>query len=157
MPNHVFRNFRFRKFFLVLSTAILYYLFARLSLMLQFQTSNATPVWIPSGFAFAAMLLCGRQIMPGILVGAFLANFTVFISNGATSLSSAVLLSLFIGAGNTGEALAGNYLLRKMIRYQHLQEIFSPLWRKSDEIAMRAVTCATKLFNYYLASAAVII
>jgi integral membrane sensor domain MASE1 len=114
-----------RKWLEILLTAVVYYLLARLSLLLQFQSSNATPVWLPSGFAFAVMLLCGRHVAYGILTGAFFANLIVFMSNGAAPLPSAALLSFVIGVGNTAEALTGSYLLRKMTTYGNIRNLFS--------------------------------
>ena len=112
----IFRtNTWLRHFLLILFTACLYFLLARISLFLQFESSNATPVWPPAGFAFAMVIIWGIQVSPGILFGAFAANFLVFISNQTVDYPTAALLSLFIAAGNTGEALVGNYLLKHFI------------------------------------------
>lgn len=96
----------------IIFTAAVYFFLARLCLLLQFQNSNASPVWAPSGFAFAMILLRGKRIIPGILIGAFAANAVTFINNNV-ELSTAVWVSAVISLGNTGEALAGFYLLRK--------------------------------------------
>ena len=67
----------------ILGAAVLYYGAARLGLLLAFEKTNATPVWPPSGIALALILLFGYRVWPGILLGAFLANFVVFEANGA--------------------------------------------------------------------------
>jgi PAS domain S-box-containing protein len=100
---------------MILLVAAGYFVLARLSLILSFESSNATPVWPPSGFAFAMILVLGYRVAPGILIGAFSANLVVFQANHTTGLSTAVLISFIISIGNMGEALAGNYILRKMI------------------------------------------
>lgn len=98
----------------VLFTAGMYFLLARASLLFQFQSTNATPVWPPSGFAFAIVLLWGFRMAPGIFIGAFTANFLIYINNQIDS-GTAAWLSTVIGLGNTGEALAGIYLIKMII------------------------------------------
>ena len=61
--------------------AICYLVVARLSLLLAFENTNASPVWPPSGLAFAAMLIWGRRIWPGIFMGALAANLLAFYGN----------------------------------------------------------------------------
>ncbi len=110
------RTHTWLRFFLqLLFTSGLYFLLARMSLLLQFDSSHATPVWPPAGFAFAIVLLWGNRIAPGILLGAFVANFLVFTMHETVDYPTAVWLSILIGIGHTGEALMGNYLLKKMI------------------------------------------
>ncbi|MEC5161448.1 CHASE domain-containing protein [Janthinobacterium sp. CG_S6] len=91
--------------------ALAYFGAARLSLLLAFADSNATPVWPPSGIAFAMVVLFGYRMWPGILAGAFAANLAVFSANHVAPGWSGVLVSAAIGCGNTLEALLGAYLL----------------------------------------------
>jgi PAS domain S-box-containing protein len=72
-------------------------------------------VWPPSGIAFAALLLLGFRYWPGILLGAFAANFVEFAVNGTLSGVPAFAASLSIAAGNTLEALCGTWLLRRFV------------------------------------------
>jgi integral membrane sensor domain MASE1 len=44
-----------------------YAVIARASLMLAFAHTNVTPVWPPSGIAFAALLLMGYRAWPACL------------------------------------------------------------------------------------------
>ncbi|MYM88621.1 response regulator [Rugamonas sp. FT82W] len=97
---------------LVLLTAC-YYLTANASLMLAFAHTNATPVWPPSGIAFAAILLLGQGAWPAILLGALAANLSTFTTNGLPFTAGLVTASLLIAAGNTLEALAGAWLMRR--------------------------------------------
>ena len=61
----------------VLVVAAVYYGAARLGLLLAFEKTNASPVWPPSGIAFAAVLLLGYRIWPGImLVDCSISNVT---------------------------------------------------------------------------------
>lgn len=78
--------------------AVLYTALAWGSLRL-FATLNAStsPVWPPTGLAIAALLLFGRRLWPGVLVGAFAANL---LTSGRPDVA------LAIAAGNTLEAVA---------------------------------------------------
>src|SRR3954462_3619354 len=62
--------------------ALCYALVARASLLLAFADTNATPVWPPSGIAFAAIILMGHRAWPAIMMGAFAANLATFHANG---------------------------------------------------------------------------
>jgi integral membrane sensor domain MASE1 len=115
---------RLRHMLEILFTAAVYFILARLSLLLQFQSSNATPVWPPSGFAFAIMLLLGHRIAPGIMLGAFAGNLFVFLSNKTCGLNTAIWLSFVISIGNTSESLLGYYFLNKIIPHARVKNIF---------------------------------
>ena len=99
----------------VLGVALVYYLAARLGLLLAFEATNASPVWPPSGIALAAMLLLGYRVWPGIFLGAFAANLVVFAANKAAGGITIGIVSSSIAAGNTLEALAGALLIHRLI------------------------------------------
>ena len=86
--------------------AVVYFVAARLSLLLAIPPGYATAVWPPSGIALAATLLLGNRLWPGIWLGAALANYTV---------SSSPALAVAMGTGNALEALAGAALIRHYI------------------------------------------
>lgn len=92
--------------------AVVYYFSARWSLLLAFEDSNASPIWPPSGIALGAMLLFGRRVWPGLIIGAFAANLVTFEANQVVAGPAAILVSLSIACGNTLEALFGFCLLR---------------------------------------------
>jgi signal transduction histidine kinase/CheY-like chemotaxis protein/integral membrane sensor domain MASE1 len=92
-----------------------YALIARASLLLAFAHTNATPVWPPSGIAFAAILLMGYRAWPAIFIGALAANLATFHANGLSMHAGVVLASTLIAAGNTLEALAGVWMIRRSI------------------------------------------
>jgi signal transduction histidine kinase len=89
----------------ILGLATIYFVAARLGLMMDAVAGFATLVWPPTGIALAALLLGGYRLWPGILIGAFVAN----LSTGAP-----LLAALGIGVGNTLEAVVGTYLLRRI-------------------------------------------
>ena len=85
--------------------AAVYVILARIGLGIHAISAFATLVWAPTGVSLAALLLLGNRCWPGIAVGALLANY----------LTGAPLpVALGIAAGNTLEALAGAYALRRI-------------------------------------------
>src|SRR5438876_9240070 len=90
---------------MLVAVALIYIGCAKLGLALAFRAAQVTAVWPPTGFAIAAVLLLGRQSIPGILIGAFLANATahepLWVAGG-------------IAIGNTLEAVVGATLLQRL-------------------------------------------
>jgi signal transduction histidine kinase/CheY-like chemotaxis protein/integral membrane sensor domain MASE1 len=97
----------------LLLLAMGYALVATASLQLSFAHTNATPLWPPSGMAFAAIILLGYRVWPAIMLGAFLANLFTFHLNGQPLSAPMVLASAAISAGNALEALSGAWMLRR--------------------------------------------
>jgi signal transduction histidine kinase len=94
---------------------------ARLGLRMDAVAGFATLVWPPTGISLAALLLFGRQLWPGVFLGALCANLLA----GAPPA-----VAFGIGAGNAFEALAGSWLLREVTG-------FSPrLERVSDVVSL---------------------
>jgi hypothetical protein len=71
---------------------------------MAFTADQVTLVWPPTGLALAALLLYGRQAWAGVFIGAFIANATAH---------ETLPVAFFIAIGNTLEAIAAAYLLRR--------------------------------------------
>src|SRR6185295_6566152 len=125
MPANQSSSARLPSFLLILIVGAGYFILAKLSLLLSFESSNATPVWPPSGFAFAMILIFGYRLAPGILLGAFAANLVVLYSSHTTTVPAAIILSAIISIGNTGEALVGYYMLKKMMPFAKDNQYFN--------------------------------
>jgi signal transduction histidine kinase/integral membrane sensor domain MASE1 len=103
------------RFFLIFLTGLLYFVVAKLGLLLAFESTNASPVWPASGLALALMLLWGKRVAPGIFLGALCANFITFLSQSHHHSPILLLLvSALIAFGNTLEAIIGEFILRKL-------------------------------------------
>jgi PAS domain S-box-containing protein len=103
-----------------LVVAIVYFAGAELGLSLASLHQNVTPVWPPTGIAIASLLIFGRQVWPGIFLGALAANLPTNIPVGS---------AIGIALGNTLEALVAWYLLRRTTR-----------WRRSFESVADVLT-----------------
>lgn len=123
---------------ITMSVAALYFFAARIGLLLAFEQTNASPVWPPSGLAFALALMFGRRVYPGILLGAFCANLTVFSANQAAPMVSILVASLAIACGNTVETICGMWLIR---RFGDPEKCFSRLRGALHFLGVSAVMC----------------
>src|SRR6185503_4868410 len=112
MSTHVLR--------IVAITAV-YFVAARLGFSLASMAEQVTTVWPPAGIALAAVLIFGYRVWPGILAGALLANLTA---------SETVPVAAVIAVGNTLEALAGAWLLRRLVGFER------PLERIRDVLGL---------------------
>ena len=93
-----------------LAVAGVYFGGAKLGLSLAFAAEQVTVIWPPSGISLAAVLLLGYGVWPGIVLGAFLANATAH---------EPLTVAAGIAVGNTLEALAGAWLLRKVVGFDN--------------------------------------
>ena len=71
--------------------------------------SSTIPMWPPSGFALAGVLVCGLRVWPAIFVAAFAAALPAGFADAEAADS--VLLPFGAAAGSTLEALVGGYLI----------------------------------------------
>ncbi len=90
--------------------AILYLIAAWLGGLAKVPGTNSSPFWPASGIALAAMMILGRQIWPGIMIGAVLANLPYLRPSFVGFMTAGV-----IGIGNTLEHVVGYRLLQKFI------------------------------------------
>jgi len=96
------------------AVAGVYFAVARVSLMLAFEGTSASPVWPPAGIALSAMLLMGYRAWPGVLVGAVVANVTVLQLNTSAGLPAVAVASLGVAIGNTCAAVVGRWLITRV-------------------------------------------
>jgi diguanylate cyclase (GGDEF)-like protein/PAS domain S-box-containing protein len=86
--------------------AALYVAAAKFGFTMAFSAEQVTLVWPPTGLSLAALVLLGAEAWPGVFLGAFIAN--------ATSHEPA-LVALGIAFGNTLEAVAAAYVVRRLV------------------------------------------
>jgi len=89
-----------------LAIAFFYILGAKLGFFLAFLNSQVSPIWPPEGIAFTAIVLLGRKAIPGIFLGALIANY---LNN--PHIPTAIL----IGFGNTIGVILNAFLLNRFI------------------------------------------
>lgn len=99
--------------------AVVYLIAGKLGLQLAHVNASVTAIWPCTGLAFAALLVYGYRVWPGILIGAFLVNLTT---------AGTIETSAGIAIGNTLEALTGCYLVNRFARgkeaFARAQDIF---------------------------------
>ncbi|WP_167083945.1 bifunctional diguanylate cyclase/phosphodiesterase [Massilia frigida] len=98
--------------------ATIYYITARLGLLLALPPGYAAPIWPAAGIALGAVLICGNRVAPGIWIGSFLCNVAVSFDAGSTALLvKSLLLPAILGMGATAQAIAGGYLIRRFVGF----------------------------------------
>jgi PAS domain S-box-containing protein len=97
---------------IMLTTAVIYFLAARLSLQLAVGGTTATSVWPPSGIALAVILIWGYRMGPAVLIGAFFANILTLKGAGLAP-AYYVAASLVTAIGNMLEGIIGAYLIKR--------------------------------------------
>ena len=116
----------------ILGVAVAYFVVGKLALPLAIAPGYATAVWPAAGIALAGILLFGRGIWPGILIGSFsvYAGIAFDSASPATMLISS-LLPTGIAVGVTLQALAGAQLIRRFVGFPNpldrLKNIFKVL------------------------------
>lgn len=112
--------------------ALLYLAAAQAGLAFAVVGSTVTLAWPPSGIALVAILVFGYRITFGIALGAFLAN-------AWTGLP--LLLAAGIAVGNVLEALAGAFLLKRLVRFRNMLD------RRRDvfSLIVLAAICSTTI------------
>ena len=92
----------------ILLLAAGYFLTARISMYLSGMPAHISFVWLPAGLALAALLVGGLRLAPGIIVGAFAAQYSV----GGSAWMCAV-----VALGSTLSAVAGTWLLQRKLAF----------------------------------------
>jgi integral membrane sensor domain MASE1 len=83
---------------------VIYFALAKGGLALASINPSATPIWPPTGFALAAVLLWGYRTWPAIFAASLIVNATT-----AGSIATAIA----IATGNSLEAVVGAYLINR--------------------------------------------
>ncbi len=112
--------------------ALLYFVAAQVGLAFAVVGSTVTLVWPPSGIALVAILVFGYRTIPGVALGAFLANAWTGVP---------LLLAAGIALGNTLEPVVGALLLQRLAGFRNTLE------RRGDVFALilLAGICSTML------------
>ncbi len=91
--------------------AVLYFVIGGLSLRLAAQPGNVSALWPPSGVALAAVLVFGRRLWPGIVVGSSAAN--LFYFPAAHVGVGSVIGSIVIAFGSALEVATASWIIER--------------------------------------------
>jgi signal transduction histidine kinase len=90
--------------------ALLYVATGWIGLSLDQYSEHESLIWPPSGLALAALILYGRRLWPGVLLGSITLNVIVGGDHSA-GLAVAIPTGLAVAVGNMLEALVGSWLM----------------------------------------------
>jgi integral membrane sensor domain MASE1 len=126
----------------VVALAAVYHLAARLGLRMAYVQINTSPVWPPTGIALAALLVFGSELWPGVTLGVLLGSLLTGAPWG---------LAVGMAIGNTLEALAGVYLLRRFFRFHNAID------RIQDVIGLAAISLLSTAISASIGTASLIL
>lgn len=102
-----------------LLVACIYIITARLSQVFAIEPGNVTPVWIPSGIMLALALYYGKNIWPGVFLGAFFGNVWAYFSTESALIATKAVLSGFLnGVGDVIAIVVMAMLIRRFTSSQ---------------------------------------
>jgi len=108
-----------RTVFSIVILALAYYTTARFCLTFSLGDTNVSPVWLPSGLAFAAVWILGYRVWPGVFLGALAVNASAFFAHNFADPWTIGILSYTIAIGNMLEAVVGCFVLKRLVRNLH--------------------------------------
>jgi signal transduction histidine kinase len=88
----------------LVAIGVIYFALAKVGLALASVHPNATPIWPPTGFALAAVLLWGYRTWLAIFAAALIVNATT---------AGSIAIAIAIATGNSLEAIVGAYLINR--------------------------------------------
>jgi anti-anti-sigma factor len=103
------RDDRARYALQLLALTVAYTASGRLGLHLAFASRSVTAIWPPTGIALVALIIWGYRLWPAVALGALFTNLD-------TGVPAVTVLGIV--CGNTLEALAGAFLLRRVARFR---------------------------------------
>lgn len=98
---------------LSLLLAALFYIFARIALLLAIPPGYAVAFWPSAGLALAVVLFYGYRAIPGILLGALATNLHILSVLNQMPLQSSLLPAAGIATGAALQAAFGSWLIRR--------------------------------------------
>lgn len=98
----------------LLALTAAYVLLGEVGLFTTYFKGVGSPIWLPTGFALAALLRWGVGYWPMILIGNLLV--VAIIPRGDEALAS-LQTAFFIGVGNSLEGVLGYVLLTRFVRF----------------------------------------
>ncbi len=89
----------------VAGLTLIYALLARMVLTFTIDNGDITMLWLPGGVGLAALLIGGKQLWPGVFLGA---------ASAGIMMHDPLWVALLIALGNTLESLCAAYLLSRI-------------------------------------------
>jgi integral membrane sensor domain MASE1 len=128
------RSLSWRRVAQIAAVALAYFAAARFGLSFAVVAEQVTVVWPPSGIALAALLVLGSPVWRGVGSGVWLGALAANLLAHEGPLTAAA-----IATGNTLEAVAGAWLLRRV----HFRERLDRVWDVMGLLGLAAALSTT--------------
>ncbi len=138
-------RFLFRWFIEMGVVALGYYITAQISLLWSQPSNGAPVVWLPAGWALAAVFLGGRRFFFGVVLGAFLANLKIMDSPALLPVSA--ILALLPAA----QGWFGALLLHRLVKTFPLPTVWLALRAIGLTMLTGVLAAGLGTFSVYLA------
>jgi two-component system, LuxR family, sensor kinase FixL len=99
--------------FVIGMAAVAYFAFGRLAVHLAIPPGIATHVFPASGIALTAILKFGYRAAAGVFLGSFALNIGTLWSIEEITVVNAILVTMYIAFGSTGQALLGTMAIQR--------------------------------------------
>src|SRR5688572_17670594 len=118
LPEHASAATWSRWLLRIAATALAYWMAGELALLMAIPPGYASAVWPAAGLALSALLVWGKAVAPGVLIGSFCVNLgTSFDASSSEALTSSVALATTIGLGAMLQAFVGAELIRRHVGF----------------------------------------
>ena len=94
----------------IIILASLYVAAGWIGVNLDFSHKNVSLIWLPSGLSLAALILFGRRLWPGVLLGSLTLN-AIIVPTYPVGIGIATAAGLAVAIGNMLEALVGSWVM----------------------------------------------
>ncbi|MDF2437147.1 MAG: sensor signal transduction histidine kinase [Bacteroidota bacterium] len=93
---------------------LVYYILVRGGLLLTSLPASVLPVWPIYGIAFAAVLLIGFRVIPGLFLGNIITNIIVYQTYNLFDVYTSIWVSVLVSVGFVSVLLIGSSLLKRV-------------------------------------------
>lgn len=101
----------------ILSLASLYVATGWIGVNLDFDHKNVSLIWLPSGLSLAALILFGRRLWPGVLLGSLTLN-AIIVPTYPVEIGIAIAAGLAVAVGNMLEACVGSWIMVELFSFR---------------------------------------
>ncbi|WP_049723025.1 ATP-binding protein [Gilvimarinus polysaccharolyticus] len=106
-------------FLRIVFLALTYWIVGLLVALMAMPPGFAVAAFLPAGMALGALLLFGRRLWPGVLIGSFGLNLSIVYGSNLALSTTDLVMATTIGLGSTFAAVCGEWLITRFCSRHH--------------------------------------